>query len=215
MRGSDTLSNPMSGRLSLPQWASHPAFGVFGFVFLVRDLVLTALAIGGVVAGGLADQATLSIVAVGLGVLALTGVVASTVSGQRRAATAAGPATGAAVPASQDAPRERPAAATFGDAVADQVTSGRRLRSEMRDVQDRGAWDDEGWACRKRVEAWTERTAGVLERWGRDDLACALAEVQAPPRPPFETLLKGHSPAYARLAGLLEARIALLERSQG
>jgi hypothetical protein len=206
----------MSGRLSLPQWTNHPAFGVFGFVFLVRDLVLTALAIGAVLAGGLANRATLSLVAVGLGALAVAGVVASTIAGQRRAATATLLATGASVPPSHDAPPERPPAiATFGDAVADQVKAARQLRSEMRDVQDRGAWDDEGWAYRKRVEAWTRRAAGVLEGWGRDDLARALAEVEAPPPPPFETLLKGHSPAYARLVGLLEARIALLERSQG
>jgi hypothetical protein len=35
-----------------------------------------------------------------------------------------------------------------------------------------------------------------------------------PPRPPFESLLKGYSPSYARLVGLLDGRLGLLEQSQ-
>ncbi len=92
--------------------------------------------------------------------------------------------------------------------------SGRQLRAEICDAQERGAWDDDGWAYRKRVEEWTERTANVLAGCGRDDLARALAEVEVPPRPPFESLLKGYSPSYARLVGLLDGRLGLLEQSQ-
>jgi hypothetical protein len=55
----------------------------------------------------------------------------------------------------------------------------------------------------------------VLAQCGRSDLARALAEVEAPPRPPFEGILKGYSASYARLVGLLDGRIGLLERSQG
>jgi hypothetical protein len=38
--------------------------------------------------------------------------------------------------------------------------------------------------------------------------------VEPPLRPPFEMLLKGYSPSYARLLGLLEGRLRLLEQSQ-
>jgi hypothetical protein len=100
------------------------------------------------------------------------------------------------------------------DAIADLMSSGEQLRAEIRSAQERGAWDDEGWAYRKRVEAWTERTANVLAAGGRDDLARALAEVEVPPRPPFESLLKGYSPSYTRLVGLLDGRLGLLEQSQ-
>ncbi|MGH2943059.1 MAG: hypothetical protein ACRDLN_09870, partial [Solirubrobacteraceae bacterium] len=101
------------------------------------------------------------------------------------------------------------------DPVADQVSAAKQLRAEIRDAQERGTWDDEGWAYRKRVEAWTERVASELAGGGRQDLASALAEVEASPRPPFERLLEGYSASYARLVGLLDARIELLERSQG
>jgi hypothetical protein len=90
------------------------------------------------------------------------------------------------------------------DPVANQLSSGRQLRAEMCSAQERGAWDDEGWAYRKRVEAWTERTTDVLARQGRDDLASALAAVEVGPLPPFESLLKGYSASYARLVGLLD-----------
>jgi hypothetical protein len=203
-KGSDTLSEPMSGRLSLPRWTSHPAFGVFGFVFLMRDLVITALGVGALVAGGLANQATLSIVAVSLGGLALAGVVASSVTGQRRE----GPA---AVPAGHDAlPEAPPVEAPVRDPLADQLRSGRQLQAQMREAQEQGVWDDDGWAYRKRVEAWTQRTVRVLEERGREDVARALLEVEVPPRPPFEALLNGQSAAYARLVGLLDGRLELL-----
>jgi hypothetical protein len=203
-KGSDTLSHPMSGRLSLPRWTSHPAFGVCGFVFLIRDLVFTALGVGALVAGGLANQATLSIVAVSLGGLALAGVVATSVTGQRRDAPAA-------VPSGRDAlPGSPPVEATVRDPLADQLRSGRQLQAQMREAQEQGVWDDEGWVYRKRVEAWTERTVRVLEERGREDVARALLEVEVPPRPPFEALLNGQSPAYARLVGLLDGRIELL-----
>jgi hypothetical protein len=208
-KGSDTLSHPMSGRLSLPRWTSHPAFGVFGFVFLMRDLVFTALGLGALVAGGLANQATLSVVAVSLGGLALAGVVASSVTGQRREVPAVVPSGHNALPESP------PVEVTVRDPLADQMSSGRQLQAEIREAQEQGVWDDDGWAYRKRVEAWTERTARVLEARGRDDLARALLEVEVPPRPPFEALLNGQSPAYARLIGLLDGRIELLEDSQG
>ena len=200
----------MSGRLSLPRWTSHPAFGVFGFVFLVRDLVIAALALGGLIAGGLANQTVLSIVAVSLGGLALAGVVASSVTAQRRMPAPTGPSP-AAVPASPD-PVAEPAPR---DPLADQASSGRQLQAEMRDAQEQGVWDDEGWVYRKRLEAWTERTVRVLEERGSAELARALLAVEVPPRPPFETLLKGHSPAYARLVGLLDGRIELLEDALG
>jgi hypothetical protein len=109
--------------------------------------------------------------------------------------------------------RQQPSAqAAFRSAVANQLSTGNELKDEMRDAQVKGAWDDDGWAYRKRVEAWTERASDVLTGGGREDLASALAEVEPPPRPPFEALLNGHSPSYARLIGLLDARIALLEQ---
>lgn len=211
----------MSGRVSFSRWTKHPAFYAFGLVFLMRDLILAGLALSGLVAGSLGRQDTLSVVAMGLAALALAGVVAS-VTGQRRAGgLQAGHSSGARVysgagavrlraretPAEQ---REQPA----HDPVAEQVSGARQLRAEIREAQERGAWADEGWACRKRVEAWTERTANELAGSGRDDLARALAEVEPAPRPPFESLLNGYSASYVRLAGLLEARIDLLERSQ-
>jgi hypothetical protein len=85
----------------------------------------------------------------------------------------------------------------------------------MRDAHEQGVWEDEGWAHRNRVEAWTEHTVAVLEERGRDDLARAVGEVEAPPRAPFESPLQGHVPTYVRLAGLLDRRIGLLEKSRG
>jgi hypothetical protein len=217
----------MSGRVSLFRWTNHPAVTVANFVFLMRDVVLAALAVGGLVAGALAHQDTLSIVAVALAALALTGVVVSSVMGQRRTAGVdAGHAAGARpypgaerahrrVRDTPDPPRAEPATrAAAPSTVADQVSSGKQLRAEICNAQERGAWDDEGWAYRKRVEAWTERTAIVLAGCGRDDLAHALAEVEVAPRPPFESLLKGHSPSYLRLIGLLDGRLGLLDQAQ-
>lgn len=218
----------MSERLSLPRWTNHPALRAFGFVLVVRDMVLTVLALGALVAGGLAHQDTVSIVALALGALALAGVVASSVVGQRRAGVLDagdhvhaqlyfddGP-THSRVPEAHVERQAQPSAEmACRSVVADQVSSGRKLKAELRDAQRQGAWDDDGWAHRKRVEAWTERTATMLEGCGRDDLASALSEVQVPPPPPFEALLKGYSPSYARLVGLLDGRIALLEESQG
>jgi pimeloyl-ACP methyl ester carboxylesterase len=215
----------MSGRVSLFRWTNHPAVHVWSFVFLMRDVVLVALAIGGLVAGALANQDTLSIVALVLAGLALTGVVVSSVMGQRRTAglnaghdasarlySGTGQAPAHATP---DVRREEPAAQpTSPGTVADQVRSGKQLRAEICGAQERGAWDDEGWAYRRRVEEWTERTANVLADCGRDDLARALADVEVPPRPPFESLLKGYSPSYARLVGLLDGRLGLLEQSR-
>jgi hypothetical protein len=203
----------MSGRLSLPRWTSHPAFGVFGFVFLMRDLVLAALALGGLVAGGLANQETLSIVAVSLGGLSLAGVVASSVTAQRRAVPTRMPSPVAAPVHPDPPPAQPPAEASSGDPLTDQLGRARRLHAEMREAQEQGLWDDEDWVYRKRVEAWTERTVRVLQERGRDDVARALLEVEVPPRPPFEALLKGHSPGYARLVGLMDGRIELLEES--
>ncbi|MGI9099992.1 MAG: hypothetical protein ACR2H2_16120 [Solirubrobacteraceae bacterium] len=218
----------MSGRLSVPRWAKHPALRVFGVVFLLRDFILAALALGGVLTGVLANQDTLSVVAVGLGALALAGVVASTIAGQRRAG---GLDTGHHVraqlyfdegqtnprtPEASDEPAPAPPVHVASPtALANQVTGGKKLKADMRAAHDQGVWDDEGWAYRKRVEAWTERTVDVLEGCGRADLASALAAVETPSRPPFETLLKGYSPSYARLVGLLDGRIGLLEESQG
>jgi len=217
----------MSGRVSLFRWTNHPAVTVANFVFLMRDVVLAALAVGGLVAGALAHQDTLSIVAVALAALALTGVVVSSVVEQRRTAgldagrSAGGRVYRRAAPAhspvrkTPDAPRAEPVTqAAAPSTVADQVAGGRQLKAEICDAQERGAWDDDGWAYRKRVEEWTERTANVLTGCGRDDLARALAEVEVPPRPPFESLLRGYSPSYARLVGLLDGRLGLLEQSQ-
>jgi hypothetical protein len=217
----------MSGRVSLFRWTNHPAVTVANFVFVVRDIVLAALAVGGLVAGALAHQDTLSVVAVALAALALTGVVVSTVMGQRRTAgLEAGHSAGARlypdagqahprVRETPDAPPAEPAAqAASPSTVAGQVSSGRQLLAEICGAQERGAWDADGWAYRRRVEAWTERTATVLAGCGRDDLARALAEVEVPPRPPFESLLNGYSPSYARLVGLLDGRLGLLEQSQ-
>jgi hypothetical protein len=216
----------MSGRVSLHRWTNHPAFYVFGLVFLMRDVILAGLALGGGLVGGLAHENTLSVVGVVLAALALTGVVASSVAAQRRAgglhAAYDAPAglNFDAVPAQPrdagDEPREEEPVApvTSHDPVADLVSSGRQLRAEISSAQERGAWDDEGWAYRRRVEAWTERTAAVLEGRGRDDLASALAEVEVGPPPPFESLLKGYSPSYTKLVGLLDGRLGLLEQSQ-
>jgi hypothetical protein len=155
----------------------------------------------------------------GVGVLSLAVVVASSVVGQRRADAAVGLPTPVGLPAGRNALRaalrqQRSAQAAFRSAVADQVSSGRQLEAEMRDAQQQGTWDDEDWAYRKRVESRAERTLEVLEGSDRGDLASAVAELEAPPRPPFETLLKGYSPGYARLAGLLGGRIGLLEEAQ-
>jgi hypothetical protein len=224
----------MSGRLSVPRWAKHPALRVFGVVFLLRDFILAALALGGVLTGVLANQDALSVLAVGLGALALAGVVASSIAGQRRVddlgVVHPVPApvyfdedqAHPRVPEMSDEPapsalvrEEPPARVTSPTAVASQVTRGKKLKAEMRDALDQGVWDDEGWAYRKRIEAWTERTVDVLEGCGRADLASAFSEVETPSQPPFESLLKGYSPSYARLVGLLDGRIALLEQSQG
>jgi hypothetical protein len=199
---------------------SHPALRAFGVVFLVRDLVVAVLAIGGLIAGGVAHQDMLWIGAAAVGVLALAALVASSLAGQRGATAAEGPPAPADAPARRnpllDVLRQQPSPELdVRRAVAGQVSSGAKLRAEMSDAQEQGGWDDEGWAYRRRVEAWTERTVRVLEGCGRDDLARALTEVEAPPAPPFQTLLQGHSPSYARLAGVLDGRIALLERSQG
>lgn len=214
----------MSGRVSLHRWTNHPALYVFGFVFLMRDVILAGLAVGGLLVGGLAGQGTLSIVAVTLAALALGGVVASSVAAQRRGGGL--PAAyhprgdlsfegGPAHPRHGDDQRraEPVAAPVTQDPVAHQVRSGQLLRAEIRATQERGAWDDEGWAYRKRVEEWTERTTHVLTGCGEGELGRALAEVEVPPQPPFESLLKGYSPSYARLVGLLDGRLGLLERS--
>jgi hypothetical protein len=211
---------PASATRERQRWTSHPALKAFGFVFLVRDLIVALLAIGGLAAGGVANHDTLWLVAAGVGVLTLVGVVASSVVGQRRADAAMGLPTPVALPARRAALRaalrQQPSAkAAFASAVAGQLITGSELKGAMRDAQAGGEWDDESWAYRKRLEAWTERTADVLRGGGREDLAGALAEVQAPPGPPFEALLKGHSPSYDRLVGLLDARLELLERSQG
>jgi hypothetical protein len=215
----------MSGRVSLHRWTNHPALYVFGFVFLMRDVILAGLALGGLLVGGLAGQGTLSIVAVTLAALALAGVVASSVVAQRRGGglpTAYRPHGGLSFEGGRAHPRdgdderraEPVAPPVTQDPVEHQLSSGRQLRAEICAAQERGAWDDEGWAYRKRVEEWTECTAAVLTNCGRDDLARALAEVEVPPRPPFESLLKGYSPSYARLVGLLDGRLGLLEQSQ-
>jgi hypothetical protein len=201
------------------RWTSHPALRVFGVVFLARDVILTLLAIGGLVGSGLATQSTLSIAAVVLAALVIASLVAASVMGQRRARASMAADAPGALPekrgALRAALRERPTPeTTFRGAVAERLSSGRTLAAEMREAQERGAWDDEGWAYRKRVEAWTERTLELLEERGRADLARAVAELEPPPRPPFEILLKGYSPSYARLVGLLEGRLALLEQSQ-
>lgn len=214
----------MSGRVSLHRWTNHPALYVFGFVFLMRDVILAGLALGGLLVGGLAGQGTLSIVAVTLAALALAGVVASSVVAQRRGGGL--PAAyhrrggvsfqrGPAHPRDGDDERraEPVAPPVTQDPVEHQLSSGRQLRDEICATQERGAWDDEGWVYRKRVEEWTERTANVLAGCGEDELRRALAEVEVPPQPPFEGLLKGHSPSYARLVGLLDGRLGLLERS--
>jgi hypothetical protein len=208
----------VSEQLSHSRWTSHPALKIFGVVFLARDLILALVALGGLVGGGIATHDTLAIVALGLGALALAGVVVSSIVGQRRADASMALPTPGALPARRNplraALRERPSAqAAAAGAVAEQLSGGRKLAAEMRDAQAKGTWDDEGWAFRKRVEAWTERTADVLAEGGREDLASALADVEAPPQPPFEALLEGHSPSYARLVGLLDGRIALLEES--
>jgi hypothetical protein len=215
----------MSGRVSLHRWTSHPAFYVFGVLFLLRDVILAGLALGGLAIGSLAPQGTLSIVAVALAALALTGVVASSVLRQRGAGglqavdhAGAGLSYDAATATPRDAGderREEPVAQVVPhDPIADQLSSGRQLRVEISSAQERGAWDDEGWAYRRRVEAWTERTAAVLAGHGRDDLVSALAEVEVGPSPPFESLLKGYSPSYTKLVGLLDGRLGLLEQSQ-
>jgi hypothetical protein len=216
----------MQGRASLRRWTSHPAFYVFGVVFLLRDVILAGLALGGLAIGSLAGEGTLSIVAVALAGLALTGVVASSILGHRSAGglqaadhARAGLNLDAGPPQPRDAGGERREEEpvtheTSHDAVAEQLHSGRQLRAEIGSAQERGAWDDVGWAYRRRVEAWTERTADVLAQRGRDDLASALSEVEVGPPPPFESLLKGHSPSYARLVGLLDARLGVLEHSQ-
>ena len=209
----------MSERLSHSRWTSHPALKVFGVVFLARDLILALVALGGLVGGGIATQDTLAIAALGLGALALAGVVVSAIAGQRRAGAPMAVPAPAAAPAGRNplrgVLRERPPAQVpAGGAIAEQLNGGRKLAAEMRDAQANGTWDDDGWSYRRRVEAWTERAAGVLAGGGREDLAGALADAQAPPQPPFEALLEGHSPSYVRLVGLLDARIALLEQSQ-
>jgi hypothetical protein len=201
------------------RWTSHPALRAFGFVFLVRDLIVAVLAVGGLAAGGVANHDTLWLVAAGVGVLTLAGVVASSVVGQRRADASMGLPTPVGLPGRRNALRaalrQQPSAqAALRSAIANQVSTGTELKDEMCDAQVKGTWDDDGWAYRKRVDAWTQRTADVLTGGGREDLASALAEVEPPPRPPFEALLKGHSPSYARLVGLLDTRIALLEQSQ-
>jgi hypothetical protein len=202
------------------RWTSHPALKAFGFVFLIRDLIVAVVAVGGLMAGGVAKESTVWLVAAGGVLVAVAVVVVTSVVGQRRADASAGLPIPVGLPAARNTLRtalrqQRSAQATLRSAVADQVSSGRQLEAEMRDAQQQGTWDDEDWAYRKRVESWTERTAEVLRACGRGDLASALAEVQEPPRPPFESLLKGYSPTYSRLTGLLDGRIGLLEEAQG
>jgi hypothetical protein len=209
----------VSEGVSHSRWTSHPALRVFGVVFLARDVILALLALVGVVGGGLANQKTLSIVALALGAVAIAAVVGSSIAAQRRAHAAMATNAPGSLPARRNVLRgglrERPPGPpTFRGAVAERLSSGRTLAAEMRDAQEQGSWDDEGWAYRKRVEAWTERTVGLLEECGRGDLARAVAGVEPPLRPPFEMLLKGYSPSYARLLGLLEGRLRLLEQSQ-
>jgi hypothetical protein len=215
----------MSGRVSLHRWTSHPAFYVFGVLFLLRDVILAGLALGGLAIGSLAPQGTLSIVAVVLAALALAGVVASSVLRQRAGGlravdhTAAGLSydPGPAPPrdAGDERREEEPVAPIAShDPIADLVSTGQQLRADIRSAQEAGAWDDEDWAYRKRVEAWTDRAVDVLTGRGRGDLASALSEVEVPPRPPFESLLNGYSPSYTRLVGLLDGRLSLLEKSQ-
>jgi hypothetical protein len=209
----------VSEGLSHSRWTSHPALRVFGVVFLARDLILALLALIGVVGGGLVDQNTLSIVALGLGAVVIAGVVVSSIAAQRRAHAAIAANDPVTLPARRHVLRgglrERtPGPSTLRGALAERLTSGRALAAEMRAAQEQGTWDDDGWAYRKRVEAWTERAVEVLQECGRADLARAVAEIEAPSRPPFEILLKGYSPSYARLVGLLESRLGLLEQSQ-
>jgi hypothetical protein len=211
-------SRSVSEGVSHSRWTSHPALRVFGVVFLARDVILTLLALGGLVGGGLATQNTLLIVALALAALLLAGVVVASIATRRADASVATNASGT-LPERRNVLRgqlrERPPGPpTLGGAVAERLTSGRTLAAEMRAAQEQGSWDDDGWSYRKRLEAWTERTVDVLEECGRVDLARAVAEVEPPPRPPFEILLKGYSPSYARLVGLLEGRLGLLEESQ-
>ena len=200
---------------------------MFNFVFLMRDMVLAGLALGGLLLGVLAHEDTLSIVAVALAALALTGVVVSSVVTQRRAVgleagqdarghlyVDGGPAHTEVRETPGEQHEEPVAQVASPKTVADQLSSGRQLRAEIGRAQERGAWEDEGWAYRKRVEAWTERTAEVLAACGREDLETALLKVEVPPQPPFESLLKGHSASYARLVGLLDGRLRLLENAQ-
>lgn len=188
-------------------------------MFLIRDLIVAIIAVGGLIAGGVAQGDMVWLVAAGAGVLTLAIVVATSVVGQRRADAAAGLPTPVGLPARRHALRaalrqQRSAQAAFRSALADQVSSGRQLEAEMRDAQQQGTWDDEDWTYRKRVESWTERTVEVLHGGGRADLARAITEIEPSSGQPFETLLKGHSPAYARLARLLDGRIGLLEQAR-
>jgi hypothetical protein len=209
-------SRSVSDGRSHSRWTSHPALRVFGVVFLARDLILALLALIGVVGGGLVNQNTLSIVALALGAVLITGVVVSSIAAQRRAHAAMATNLAGTLPARRNvlrgALRERPPGPpTLRGAVTERLSSGRTLAADMRDAQEQGSWDDEGWAYRKRVEAWTERTVDLLEECGRADLARAVVEMEPPSRPPFEILLKGYSPSYARLVGLLEGRLELLD----
>jgi hypothetical protein len=192
---------------------------VFGVVFLARDVILALLALVGVVGGGLANQNTLSIVALGFAAVVIVGVIVSSIATRRRAHAAIATNAPGTLPARRNvmrgALRERPPGPpTVHGAVAERLSSGRTLAAEMRAAQEQGTWDDEDWAYRKRVEVWTERTVDLLQECGRADLARAVADVEPPPQPPFEILLKGYAPSYARLVGLLESRLGLLEEAE-
>jgi hypothetical protein len=189
-----------------PRSTSHPVHRRFGSVFLADAVILVVLALGALVVVALADPDALAIVALGLGVLALAGVVLSSVVGQHQAPASMAPPQAESL---GEQPLEQDTLAS-AVALARQVRNGRRLEAEMRDAHEKGAWEDEGSAYWKLVEAWTEGTVAVLEECGWDDLARAVGEAEMPPRPPFEGPLQDHIPTYARLAGLLDSRIALL-----
>lgn len=110
--------------------------------------------------------------------------------------------------------KELEAHAEFHRAVAKQVTSGRRLRAEMRDAKKQGVWDHEGHAYRERLETWTDRTVTVLDNLGERELVLAIWNVKSPSPSTTETVMGGSRAAlYGPLIGLLDGRIAVLEES--